>query len=113
MPDPIKPAPVTKDLGNKAASDAIAKMNEALKANPGVKTVPEAPVKQESKKQDLGHDLVNKAIVEMHKALATVSSKGLVHKRIQEIEHEFGLKVSEIPLNHEYWALLNQYRGMR
>lgn len=30
--------------------------------------------------------------------------------RIREIEEEFGHNLSDIPINHEYWDLMNTYR---
>ena len=36
-----------------------------------------------------------------------------VHKRIEAILKEYDNKESEIPLNHHYWNLLNQYRRLR
>ena len=36
-----------------------------------------------------------------------------VHKRIEAILKEFDNKETDIPLNHHYWNLLNQYRRLR
>ena len=36
-----------------------------------------------------------------------------VHKRIEAILKEYDNKETDIPLNHHYWNLLNQYRRLR
>lgn len=59
---------------------------------------------------DLRNDLAS--------AIATATStpkseKIQTHRRIEEILREHDLKESDIPLNHEYWSLVNKYRGMK
>jgi len=36
-----------------------------------------------------------------------------VHKQIEGILKEYDNKETDIPLNHNYWNLLNQYRRLR
>lgn len=45
--------------------------------------------------------------------LKSSAEKLEVLKRIQEILKEYDGKESDIPLNHNYWNLVNQYRGMK
>ncbi len=42
-----------------------------------------------------------------------VVNSASVHKRIEAILKEYDNKETDIPLNHHYWNLLNQYRRLR
>lgn len=42
-----------------------------------------------------------------------LSEAMVVHKKIEEVLKKFKGLESTIPLNHEYWGLLNQYRRLK
>lgn len=85
----------------KAAEDAKAAHYAAEKA------AKEAEVKQAEAKKDSEAAI---AKGEEEKVKKAELKKECLNKA-QAIMHEYGQE-SNIPLNHEYWGLMNQYRGL-
>lgn len=74
------------------------------------------PVNTDEKNKELADAVAAKgeSLKNPEKDKPTQSAEKIaVHDKIIEILREYDNKESEIGLTHEYWGLLNQYRGMR
>jgi septal ring factor EnvC (AmiA/AmiB activator) len=115
----VAPVTTTESAEEKALKDAEAKVEKA-KAD---LVVAEQKKKDEAAKKKLVEDekkekerVVNekKAKEDFEKAkLELAKEKEETHDKIVAILRLHDNKESEIPSNHEYWSLLNKYRGMR
>jgi hypothetical protein len=113
-PEPPKPVKTPEQLAEekKAAEDAKAAEVAAKKASEEKAAADAKAAKEAEAKQVAAHKAAKEAEAkgEVEKAKKVELKKECLSKA-HAILHEYGQE-SNIPLNNEYWGLMNQYRGL-
>lgn len=118
MADEVKTTEVKKDVVQGTTTTAAPSVGVAKPAEPLTKTT-------EQKKKEPVLDRAGNEIKPNFKSKSQPSTvaprissdekakqKEEIHNKIEAIVKEYGGKETDIPLGHDYWNLVNQYRGM-